>query len=111
MALALGNTGAVVLVTAATSASVLGTVTGEQLLILKATVANTDSAGHTVTAYMVAPAGAPVTANIILEPFFVGANGNVVLPISGQTLIGGSSLYLKASTTSVMNAAIAYATL
>ena len=110
MALSLGNTGAQILLTTTTN-PLLTTGTGQNFLFLKVNAANTDASAHTVTAYMVPAGGSVATSNIVLEPFNVAANSNAVLPLSGQTISNGAAIYMKCSTTGVMNASIAYASI
>lgn len=77
---------------------------GLQFVILKATVTNRDTAAHTVTCYRVPNSGAAGVTNIIAaDALSVAAGATIVLPLSGQSLNNGQSIWALADTGSVVN--------
>jgi hypothetical protein len=105
MALTVGNVDAVL---AASAASILTGAAADQITILKATVLNTDTVTRTITLYRVPLAGSPAVANELIQAFAVGPGQTVVLPLSGQTLVGGQSLQGLASVAAVVNINLSY---
>lgn len=81
-----------------------------QSVILKATATNTDSAAHTVTLYRVPSGGAPGVTNIIAaDGLSVDPLKTTVLPISGQGIVNGQSLWGVASSATFVNISITLA--
>lgn len=82
-----------------------------QLMILKATVFNSDTGAHTVKVYRVPNAGSAGAANQLFgTDISVGPQQTVTLPLSGQTLLNNQTLQALADTTSVVNLSIGYVT-
>lgn len=93
-----------------TSQSVLTGATPSQITLLKASCFNNDSAAHTITVNRVGPGGSPTSANqLIGSGISIGGNATVVLPLAGQTLTDGQSLYASADTGGVVTLSIGYA--
>lgn len=105
MAFTLGNVDYSITASAAAALSA-GT---SSILILKASVCNTDSSPRTVNIYRVtSPASAGAT-NELVKTLTIGVGATEVLPISGQTLTAGQSIQALASVAAVCVLSIGYA--
>ena len=93
------------------AASVLAAGISRQLLLLKATVCNTDVAARTVNIWRVPSAGSPGGTNLLVDALSVPAGQTLPLPLSGQTLVNGQSLYADASVSAAVNLSLSYATI
>lgn len=94
------------LVTVATSAAITCPA-NEQIVILKCNAVNTDTVPRYLTAWRVGSGGTASTTNKML-PATAMAVGTTVLPFSGQGLVGGQTLQVKATATGVMIVSITY---
>lgn len=77
-------------------AAIITTGPSDQFTILKASVCNTDAATHSVNVWRVPNAGAPGSANQLINTLAIGAGQTVVLPLSGQTVLQGQTLQADA---------------
>jgi hypothetical protein len=93
---------------ATTAGTVITTGSADQALILKASAYNADTVSHTVTLYRVPSGGTAGATNILLGAYPLGAGETVVLPISGQAIIGGASLQALASAASEVNLSLSW---
>lgn len=82
--------------------SVMAAGSGENLLILKATVNNQDTASHTMTMYRVAVSGSPGADNIIVDALSLDAGETRALPVSGQPVTNGQTVQAVCSATNAM---------
>ena len=84
--------------------------TGQQFIILKCSVTNTDTLPRRVTFYRAPPAGGVASAIIMgADNLDVPPLATVVIPISGQTLSSGQALQALASVGSVVNLSVSLA--
>lgn len=110
MAISLGSTD-YTLTTGATNAA-LSTSIGQSLLILAATVCNTDVSTHKITVWRVAAGGSVATQpDMLWDAQPVDSLKTVVIPIAGQTLTNGSGLYAIQDAGSGVNLNIGWAQL
>lgn len=109
MTLAVGSTDAVLLAT--TTNPVITTSAAESLVFLKVTACNTDGSTHQVYVYRVPSGGSVTTGELLVDGQSVASGATAILPLSGQTLLNGASLYAKADTGSVVNFSAGWATL
>lgn len=82
----------------------------QSVVFLKVTAANTDTASHTLEVWRVASGGSPSASNVMIPLVTLATNQTVTLPLSGQSLIYGQSLYAKADAASKVNLNIGYVT-
>lgn len=90
------------------AASIIAAGPASQLLILKASVCNTDAAARTVTVHRVNAGHTAAATTEVIQALSVAAGATAVLPLSGQTIINGQSLQALASTGGVVNINISY---
>jgi len=109
VALALGNTDAVLIAT--TTNPVLAAFGSTEMLFLKVTACNNDTGAHQVTVYRVPLGGSPATGEILVNAMNIGAGQTSVLPLSGQSLVNSQELFAKADAANVVNLNIGWATL
>jgi hypothetical protein len=94
------------LVTTATSAA-LTCPDNSALTFLKVAAVNNDSVSRLLTVWRVGSGGSASSTTKMLPTTSMGV-GTTVLPFSGQTLVGGQSLQVKATATGVMALSISY---
>lgn len=94
------------LVTTATSIA-LTCPLNSQITFLKVNAVNNDTVPRLLTAWRVGSGGTATNTARLLPPTSMGV-GTTVLPFSGQTLVGGQTLQVKATATNVMVLSIGY---
>lgn len=104
MSLTLGNVQ--YLVTAATSAALVCPA-NSAITFLKVAAVNSDSVPRLLTVWRVGSGGAANNTSKMMPSTSMGV-GTTPLPFSGQTLLAGQSLMVKATATGVMNVSISY---
>lgn len=110
MSITLGSTDYTLLTT--TTNAALSASLGQQILIITATVCNTDASTHKVTIWRV-PGGGTVSTqpDMIWDAFPVDSLKTVPVPIAGQTLTNGSGLFAIQASGSGVNLNIGWAQL
>ncbi len=109
MALSFGFTDYALLTTTTNPALAAGG--GQSIVILTATVCNTDISTHRVTVWRTT-GGAPSTQpNLIWDSQPVDSLKTVAIPINGQTLTNGAALYASQDAGSGVNLNIGWAQL